>query len=162
MHCCLTLPAALSELPALISGDLATVPSSGLGTNAGVADPSKRKIPRAVFFGGGFSDDEYEAVVRAVRAAQEEKTAAATSPDNNTTTTGREENGGEGEGGKEGGGGGGGKGKARSKEQQQQQVVFVKVQKRDVFAAGGLGPNPDIIARVFRRKMAAAMGAAAN
>jgi hypothetical protein len=31
---------------------------------------------------------------------------------------------------------------------------FVKVSKLDVLKAGGLGPNPDVIAKVYRKKMA--------
>ena len=34
---------------------------------------------------------------------------------------------------------------------------FIKVQKRDVLAAGSFGPNPDVICKVFRKKMAAAV-----
>ena len=34
-------------------------------------------------------------------------------------------------------------------------VHFVKVQKRDVLAAGSFGPNPDTIAKIYRKKMAA-------
>ncbi|KXX81470.1 hypothetical protein MMYC01_201753 [Madurella mycetomatis] len=67
VHCCLTVASALAELPALIAGNLTTLLTSGLDTNATVADPSRRKIPRAVFFGGGFSDEGYEAIVNAVR-----------------------------------------------------------------------------------------------
>jgi hypothetical protein len=36
-------------------------------------------------------------------------------------------------------------------------VHFIKVQKLDVLAAGGFGPNPDVICKVFRKKMAAAV-----
>jgi len=34
------------------------------------------------------------------------------------------------------------------------ETSFVKVSKMDVLKAGGLGPNPDVIAKVFRKKMA--------
>ncbi|KAK0727467.1 hypothetical protein B0T26DRAFT_672128 [Lasiosphaeria miniovina] len=34
-------------------------------------------------------------------------------------------------------------------------VHFVRVQKRDVLAAGSFGPNPDVIAKIYRKKMAA-------
>ncbi len=32
-------------------------------------------------------------------------------------------------------------------------MLFVKVSKLDVLKAGGLGPNPDVIAKVYRKKM---------
>jgi len=67
---------------------------------------SSRKVPQAVFFGGGFSDDEYEKISAAVHARAP-------------------------------------------------RVHMVKVQKRDVLAAGSIGPNPDTIAKVYRKKMAA-------
>lgn len=67
---------------------------------------SSRKVPQAVFFGGGFSDDEYQKISAAVHAR----------------TPG---------------------------------VHMVKVQKRDVLAAGSIGPNPDTIAKIYRKKMAA-------
>jgi hypothetical protein len=120
VHCSLDIQTALAELPALCAGDLTKLPASGLGTNQGVAEPSERKVPEAIFFGGGFSDDEYEALVGAVREA----TA----------------------------GGAGGAGKP---------VQFIKVQRRDVLAAGSFGPNPEVIARIYKRKMAAALAAAA-
>jgi hypothetical protein len=113
----------LEELPALFAGDLTKVPASGLGTNAAVADPAQRKTPQAVFFGGGFTDDEYEAIVKAVREAVDKSQNGATN--------------------------GNSKG-----------VQFIKVQKRDVLAAGSFGPNAEVIARIFKRKMAAALEAA--
>ncbi|KAK3328029.1 hypothetical protein B0T19DRAFT_441956 [Cercophora scortea] len=110
VHCCLDLNAALSELPAICAGQLDTSPSSNLGTNATTPRES-RKVPRAIFFGGGFTDDEFARITTAVKA-----TGAA--------------------------------------------VHFVKVQKRDVLAAGSFGPNPDTIAKIYRKKMAAAVAAA--
>ena len=71
----------------------------------------KRKAPVAVFFGGGFSDDEFEKIKAAV---------SATNP----------------------------------------AAHFIKVQKRDVLAAGSFGPNPDTIAKIYRKRLAAAMVAA--
>nr|CDP25383.1 Putative protein of unknown function [Podospora anserina S mat+] len=106
VHCSLTLDSALAELPALCSGDTSVSPSSGLGTNAGASDSSSRKVPQAIFFGGGFTDDEYEQIVAAVQAR---------APG----------------------------------------IHMVKVQKRDVLAAGSFGPNPDTIAKIYRKKMAA-------
>ncbi|KAK3940848.1 hypothetical protein QBC46DRAFT_119533 [Diplogelasinospora grovesii] len=108
VHVCLDLPTALRELPPLFSGDLSITPSSGLGSNTSLP-PSDRKIPTAVFFGGGFSDDEYHTITTTI-------SAAAANPDND--------------------------------------IKFVKVQKRDVLAAGSFGPNPDTIARIFRKKLA--------
>ncbi|KAK4181504.1 hypothetical protein QBC36DRAFT_175184 [Triangularia setosa] len=105
VHCALTLPAALAELPSLCAGSLEITPSSGLGTNAN-AETSNRKAPQAIFFGGGFTDDEYEQITAAVQAR---------APG----------------------------------------VHMVKVQKRDVLAAGSFGPNPDTIAKIYRKKMAA-------
>ena len=105
MHCCLDFSAAEKELPAICSGDLETNPASGLGTNASIP-PAERKVPKAIFFGGGFTDDEFEKLSAAVKAR---------SPD----------------------------------------VHFVKVQKRDVLAAGSFGPNPETIAKIYRKKMAA-------
>jgi len=32
---------------------------------------------------------------------------------------------------------------------------FIEVKKRDVLAAGSFGPNPDTIAKIYRKKMAA-------
>jgi len=110
VHACLDPAIALTELPAVFSGNLETVPASGLGTNAS-APADKRKVPQAVFFGGGFSDEEFEKIKAAVLAA-------------NPT------------------------------------AHFIKVQKRDVLAAGSFGPNPDTIAKIFRKRLAAAMVAA--
>ncbi|KAK3326225.1 hypothetical protein B0H66DRAFT_600361 [Apodospora peruviana] len=111
VHCCLDFAAALKELPAICAGELETSPSSGLGANASTA-AAQRKVPKAIFFGGGFNDDEFENITAAVRARA-------------------------------------GPG-----------VYFVKVQKRDVLAAGSFGPNPDTIAKIYRKKMATAMAAA--
>ena len=41
---------------------------------------------------------------------------------------------------------------------QRPEVHFVKCQRLDVLAAGSLGPNPETIARVFIKKLEAAMG----
>jgi len=68
-------------------------------------------VPVAVFFGGGFSDDEFEKIKAAV---------SAVNPG----------------------------------------AYFLKVQKRDVLAAGSFGPNPDTIAKIYRKRLAAAMVAA--
>jgi len=111
VHCCLDFEAALRELPDLCAGDRSIAPSSGLGLNSS-AQPDARQIPQAVFFGGGFSDDEFDKICAAVKA------------------------------------------KAPA-------VHFIKVQKRDVLAAGSFGPNPDTIAKIYRKKMAAAQAAAA-
>ncbi|KAK3370079.1 hypothetical protein B0H63DRAFT_564311 [Podospora didyma] len=111
-HCCLDLTSALSELPSICAGEIATSPSSGLGTNATAQGIERRKVPQAVFFGGGFTDDEYEKICSAVRARNPK-------------------------------------------------IYFIKVQKRDVLAAGSFGPNPDTIAKIYRKKMAAALAAKA-
>ncbi|KAK4191270.1 hypothetical protein QBC35DRAFT_376281 [Podospora australis] len=105
VHCCLSLDSALSELPSLCAGELEVAPSSGLGTNSS-SDTTSRKVPQAIFFGGGFTDDEYDKITSAVKAR---------APG----------------------------------------VHFVKVQKRDVLAAGSFGPNPETIAKIYRKKMAA-------
>lgn len=105
VHCCLSLDSALSELPSLCAGEVEAAPSSGLGTNA-QAETAARKVPQAIFFGGGFTDDEYDKITAAVQAR---------APG----------------------------------------VHAVKVQKRDVLAAGSIGPNPETIAKIYRKKMAA-------
>ncbi|KAK0652867.1 hypothetical protein B0T16DRAFT_322018 [Cercophora newfieldiana] len=107
VHSCLEPQTALAELPALFAGNLQVTPSSGLGTNA-TFPQEKRKVPVAVFFGGGFSDDEFEKIKAAV---------SAVNPN----------------------------------------AYFLKVQKRDVLAAGSFGPNPDTIAKIYRKRLAAAM-----
>ncbi|KAK4162796.1 hypothetical protein QBC43DRAFT_265594 [Cladorrhinum sp. PSN259] len=106
VHCVLSLEAALAELPSLCAGELEISPSSGLGTNSATSDVSARKVPQAVFFGGGFTDEEFDKISAAVHAR---------APG----------------------------------------VHMVKVQKRDVLAAGSIGPNPDTIAKIYRKKMAA-------
>ena len=110
MHICSDSAIALAELPAIFAGNLENPPASGLGTNAAVP-PEKRKVPQAVFFGGGFSDAEFEQIKGAVLAVN---------PD----------------------------------------AHFIKVQKRDVLAVGSFGPNPDAIAKIYRKKLGAAMVAA--
>ncbi|KAK0720322.1 hypothetical protein B0H67DRAFT_486294 [Lasiosphaeris hirsuta] len=110
VHSCLDINTALTELPALFGGELDVLPASGLGTNA-TFPVEKRKVPQAVFFGGGFTDDEFEKISAAVKAR---------APG----------------------------------------AYFIKVQKRDVLAAGSFGPNTDTIAKIYRKKIAAAMGAA--
>ncbi|KAK4157533.1 hypothetical protein C8A00DRAFT_40108 [Chaetomidium leptoderma] len=172
VHVCLTLSTALTELPALFSltstspsssssltspsssssNNTTTTttttttaqiptPASGLGTNANPTNRARHrttttKTPQAVFFGGNFSDDEYHAIVDAVKQV-----------------TGQ---GGQGQGGQD---------QQTEKEKEKEQgeqgqgvvVQFIKVQKRDVLAAGSFGPSADAIAKVFRRKMAAAL-----
>ncbi|GAB1314821.1 hypothetical protein MFIFM68171_05031 [Madurella fahalii] len=158
VHCCLTLPSALAELPALVAGNLTILPTSGLGTNATATDPPKRKVPQAIFFGGGFSDEEYEAIVSAVReraAGGEEEGRGRGGGGEEEEKKGKEkekeqEKGAQNEDGKEG----------QAAKTKPQPVVFVKVQRRDVLAAGSFGPNPEVIAKVFRRKVAAALAAA--
>lgn len=110
VHICADPDVALVELPAIFAGKLDSAPASGLGTNARVP-PEKRKAPQAVFFGGGFSDKEFEQVKEAV---------LATHPN----------------------------------------VPVIKVQKRDVLAVGSFGPNPDAIAKIYRKKLGAALVAA--
>ena len=105
VHTCLELGAAEAELPSLCAGETSIAPASGLGSNATVA-AGERKVPIAVFFGGGFSDSEYDKITAAVKA------------------------------------------KAPG-------THFVKVQKLDVIAAGSFGPNPDTIAKIYRKKLAA-------
>ncbi|KAK4229782.1 hypothetical protein QBC38DRAFT_358664 [Podospora fimiseda] len=106
VHCALTLEAALEELPALCAGELEIIPSSNLGYNASTKDISSRKVPQAIFFGGGFTDSEFDQISAAVHAR---------APG----------------------------------------VHMIKVQKRDVLAAGSFGPNPETIAKIYRKKMAA-------
>lgn len=108
MHTCLTLPQAESELPPLCAGDLTTSPSSGLGSNASEPpESSRRRVPRAVFFGGGVPEEEMERVERLVR----------------------DKAGGEG-------------------------VQFLRVTREEVLAAGATGPDPEVIARIYREKVA--------
>ena len=110
VHTCVDPNVALVELPAIFAGKLDSPPASGLGTNAG--NPlEKRKAPQAVFFGGGFSDKEFEQVKEAVLAIHPN-------------------------------------------------APVIKVQKRDVLAVGSFGPNPDAIAKIYRKKLGAAMVAA--
>ncbi len=66
-HICVSLEAAEAELPAICAGELATEPSSGLGSNAGL-DVASRKVPRAIIFGGGIPDEEAERITKAVQA----------------------------------------------------------------------------------------------
>ncbi|KAK4128002.1 hypothetical protein N657DRAFT_642080 [Parathielavia appendiculata] len=92
VHICNDVGSAVSEFPPLFRG--------------------KSRVPEAVFFGGNFSDAEYQAIVKAVM-----KTCGENVP------------------------------------------KFIKCQKFDVLAAGSFGPNPNAIAKVFRKKMAAATAA---
>lgn len=110
VHVCLDGDTAVAELPALCSGDMSVVPSTGFGTNAQAASEAERKVPQAIFFGGGFDDADFERISAAVKAANPN-------------------------------------------------IHFIKVQKRDVLAAGSFGPNPETIAKVFKKKLAAAQGA---
>ncbi|KAL2195114.1 hypothetical protein P885DRAFT_79554 [Corynascus similis CBS 632.67] len=185
VHVCLDLPTALIELPALFSSSFSPsstppAPASGLGTNAFTLDPAKRraKVPRAVFFGGKFTDDEYNAIVDAVQKATTAAAAAAAADGGNVDGFDQQSargggsgigggDGGESSNSRDGGTGNNGGSSSTAHEQQQRrrhqsqqrptQVHFIKVQKRDVLAAGSLGPNPDVICKVFRKKMAAAL-----
>ncbi|KXX74900.1 Matrilin-4 [Madurella mycetomatis] len=80
-HTCLDIGTALSELPAICSGQLETEISSGLGTN--VERPiSERLPPRAIVFGGGVPDDQVVAVTGVVHAtAPNVKTVRVTRED---------------------------------------------------------------------------------
>ncbi|KAK4040215.1 hypothetical protein C8A01DRAFT_46453 [Parachaetomium inaequale] len=166
IHVCLDLPTALRELPPLFAASSTNStspppPASGLGTNAYTLDPAKHraKVPQAVFFGGKFSDDEYHAIVDAVKravAAAATSTTASTSTSPFTaaepsTTAGHLL----GTSGAATGAGGSSVGAAAA--EKPRTVHFIKVQKRDVLAAGSFGPNPDVICKVFRKKMAAAV-----
>jgi hypothetical protein len=104
VHSCFDLSSAEEELPLLCAGELSAVPSSGKGSNATVP-AEERKMPKAVFFGGGVSDDEYQSLSARIK----EK-----APD----------------------------------------MVFQRVTKEDVMKAGAKGPNPDVIAKIYREKMA--------
>ncbi|KAK1835916.1 hypothetical protein QBC39DRAFT_249599 [Podospora conica] len=107
VHICIDPDVALVELPAIFARKLDSPPASGLGTNA-TAPPEKRKAPVALFFGGGFSDKEFDQVKEAVLVVH---------PD----------------------------------------IPVIKVQKRDVLAVGSFGPNPDAIAKIYRKKLGASM-----
>ncbi|KAL2175160.1 uncharacterized protein P884DRAFT_301855 [Thermothelomyces heterothallicus CBS 202.75] len=180
VHVCLDLPSALAELPALFSpsGQPPPAPASGLGTNAYTLDPAKRraKVPRAVFFGGKFTDDEYDAVVDAVQKAAAAATATTSTTTTNTSGGGYDDDDADPAGFRQQPVRGGTSSTSSTStssdrstgsndhhhhhhhhQQVQQQVHFIKVQKRDVLAAGALGPNPDVICKVFRKKMAAAL-----
>lgn len=100
-------------------------------------------MPQAVFFGGKFSDAEYRAIVDAVSSA-----VGSTKQQQHQHQEQKQHHG----SGSGGGGGGGDCGGAGAR-----RVHFVKVQKLDVLAAGGFGPNAEVIAKVFRKKMAAAL-----
>ncbi|KAL2133094.1 hypothetical protein VTI74DRAFT_2925 [Chaetomium olivicolor] len=67
VHICLTPATATSELPEVCSGNLDTLPSSGLGSNVD-RPASERRIPRAIIFGAGVQDDDVMSVMGAVRA----------------------------------------------------------------------------------------------
>lgn len=105
VHTCLDLPSAESELPALCAGELSAAPSSGLGSNASVPEPSRR-VPKAVFFGGGIPEEEIERVQQLVR----EKGGDA--------------------------------------------VRFLRITREEVLAAGAAGPDPEVIAKLYRSKVA--------
>lgn len=107
VHTCLDLAAAESELPALCAGDLSAAPSSGVGSNAHVPQ-DQRRVPKAVFFGGGIPEEEMERVQRLVR----------------------EKAGGD------------------------DAVKFLRITREEVLAAGAAGPDPDVIAGLYRSKVA--------
>ncbi|OIW29458.1 hypothetical protein CONLIGDRAFT_680307 [Coniochaeta ligniaria NRRL 30616] len=108
VHICLDLPSASTELPALCAGDLSALPSSGLGSNAGRPQP-ERRVPVAVFFGGGIPEAEMERVQRLV--------------------------------GDKGG-------------DDAVKVRFLRITREEVLAAGAAGPDPEVIARLYRSKVA--------
>ncbi|KAK3320126.1 hypothetical protein B0T19DRAFT_468334 [Cercophora scortea] len=105
VHICLTLEAALAELPLIFSGALDTDPSSKLGSNAETA-VADRKVPLALIFGGGLPEDQIKAVKEAVLAK-----APNAKP--------------------------------------------IVITRQDIFDAGGKGPDPDLICRLLREKLAA-------
>ncbi|KAK4445061.1 Matrilin-4 [Podospora aff. communis PSN243] len=67
VHVVLNIEAALSELPAIASGNLDTPPASGLGSNTS-ADAAARKVPRAIIFAGNLPEDDIKSVQDAVSA----------------------------------------------------------------------------------------------
>jgi hypothetical protein len=67
VHVSLNAEAALSELPAIASGNLDTPPASGLGTNTS-ADPGARKAPKAIIFAGNLPEADIKGVQDAVSA----------------------------------------------------------------------------------------------
>ncbi|KAK0648904.1 hypothetical protein B0T16DRAFT_325260 [Cercophora newfieldiana] len=67
VHVALNAEAALSELPVIASGDLATPPASGLGTNA-TADAGARKAPKAIIFAGNLPEADIKGVQDGVAA----------------------------------------------------------------------------------------------
>ncbi|KAH6626759.1 hypothetical protein B0J18DRAFT_409030 [Chaetomium sp. MPI-SDFR-AT-0129] len=109
------LAAALAEFPPLFNP---TSPSA--------------KVPQAVFFGGGFTDKEYQDIVDAVNKA------IASSPASSGSSGASAE-------------------KPASAPKSEKKVHFIRVQKRDVLAAGSFGPNTETICKVFRKKMEAAL-----
>lgn len=92
------------------------------------------KIPRAIFFGGKFTDKEYQAIVDAVEKA----IASAPSSSGSSSGSSAEPT-------------------SSAAKSENKKVHYIRVQKRDVLAAGSFGPNPETICKVFRRKMAAAL-----
>jgi hypothetical protein len=133
-----------------------------------------RKVPQALFFGGGFSDDEYDNIVHAVHTAaadrerkeEDERRADEEIKDAARSAAATATAGWKGKGVDRSGEGSGSGLSSLSREKEKETkkkeaagVVLhvVKVQRRDVFAAGGFGPNPEVIARVFKRKMAAVL-----
>ena len=56
---------ALSELPTLCAGDLATAPACDLGSNAALPE-AERRVPKAIIFGGAFGEEDVETVMAAV------------------------------------------------------------------------------------------------
>ncbi|KAK4236883.1 hypothetical protein C8A03DRAFT_35194 [Achaetomium macrosporum] len=81
VHMCIDSTTASTELPALCSGNTDTAPASGLGSNAG-KPAAERKVPKAVIFGGGVTDEQAQAVSQAVSAvAPQIKTVRVTRED---------------------------------------------------------------------------------
>ena len=75
VHVCLSVETALAELPRACAGELDEPPSSGIGSNAAAEQQQqqqqqqqKRRAPRALTFGGAYSDEEVRSMTEAVRA----------------------------------------------------------------------------------------------
>jgi len=65
VHLCTELSSALTEIPAILKGDLSITPASGAGSNVTRPENERRK-PKAVVFGGGIPDEEVRQVKEAV------------------------------------------------------------------------------------------------
>jgi hypothetical protein len=55
----LDVSTAIKELKALVSGDLSSVPSSGLGSNVTRAE-GERRVPRSIGCGAGIPEEGYQ------------------------------------------------------------------------------------------------------